>query len=34
MIALDHERLFEPFLDEVDGVMCVPASARAADITR
>jgi len=28
MKALDHERLFEPFLDEIDGVFCVPAGSR------
>ena len=29
---LSAERLFEPFLDPVDGVLCLPASATAADI--
>jgi FAD/FMN-containing dehydrogenase len=32
--ALDHERLFEPFLDEVDGVLCVSSGATAADVAR
>ncbi len=32
--ALDHERLFEPFLDEVDGVLCVPAGATAVEVDR
>lgn len=32
--ALDHERLFEPFLDEVDGVLCVSSGATAADVSR
>lgn len=27
-----HERLFVPFLDEVDGTLCLPASATASDI--
>jgi FAD/FMN-containing dehydrogenase len=32
--ALDHERLFEPFLDEVDGVLCVSSEATAAEVAR
>jgi FAD/FMN-containing dehydrogenase len=32
--ALDHERLFEPFLDEVDGVLCVSAEATAREVAR
>jgi FAD/FMN-containing dehydrogenase len=34
MKELDHERFFEPFIDEVDGVACVPAFYADADITR
>ena len=29
---MENERLFVPFLDEVDGTLCLPASATAADI--
>jgi FAD/FMN-containing dehydrogenase len=29
---MQHERLFVPFLDEVDGTLCLPANATAADI--
>lgn len=32
--ALDHERLFEPFLDEVDGVLCVSSEATAREVAR
>jgi FAD/FMN-containing dehydrogenase len=32
--ALDHERLFEPFLEEVDGVLCVSSGATASDVAR
>jgi FAD/FMN-containing dehydrogenase len=32
--ALDHERLFEPFLDDVDGVACVPAEVTAVEVAR
>jgi FAD/FMN-containing dehydrogenase len=32
--ALDHERLFEPFLDEVDGVLCVSSDTTAAEVAR
>lgn len=32
--ALDHERLFEPFLDEVDGVLCVSYEATAREVAR
>ena len=32
--ALRHERLFEPFLDPVDGVLCLPADATAAEVAR
>ena len=32
--ALDHERLFEPFLDEVDGVLCVSSETTAAEVAR
>lgn len=32
--ALDHERLFEPFLDEVDGVLCVSSEAAAWEVAR
>jgi len=34
VMPLDYERLFEPFIDEVDGVLCVPSDATAADVTR
>ena len=30
--ALEHERLFEPFLDEVDGVACVASDATADEV--
>lgn len=33
MNALTEERLFEPFVDPVDGVMCVPADSTAADVS-
>jgi hypothetical protein len=29
---MHHERLFVPFLDEVDGTLCLPADATAADV--
>ena len=29
---MQHERLFVPFLDEVDGTLCLPANATASDI--
>jgi FAD/FMN-containing dehydrogenase len=29
---MQHERLFVPFLDEVDGTLCLPANAAASDI--
>lgn len=29
---MQHERLFVPFLDEVDGTLCLPANATAADV--
>jgi hypothetical protein len=32
--ALDHERLFEPFLDEVDGVLSIVSEATAAEVAR
>jgi len=32
--GLDHERLFEPFLDEVDGVLSIVSEATAADVAR
>ena len=32
--ALEYERLFEPFLEEVDGVLCVSSGATAADLAR
>ena len=32
--ALDHERLFESFLDEVDGVLCVSAEATEREVAR
>jgi len=32
MIAAVHERLFEPFLDEVDGILCVPAKSTSEEI--
>lgn len=32
--ALDHERLFESFLDEVDGVLCVSAESTAGEVAR
>ncbi len=31
-LPMQHERLFVPFLDEVDGTLCLPATATAADI--
>ncbi len=32
MKALDHERLFEPFLDVIDGVICLDAASRPCDV--
>ncbi|NDG70225.1 MAG: FAD-binding oxidoreductase [Proteobacteria bacterium] len=32
MKTLDHERLFEPFLDVIDGVLCLDAASRSGDI--
>lgn len=31
--ALQHERLFEPFIDPVDGVLCLPASSTAPEVS-
>lgn len=33
-MPLDHERLFEPFLDEVDGVLCVSSETTAREVAR